>query len=68
MFYRTYYQVGGQVHIERTFEDWEPGRVISCAACGRVMSVCVCVRMCRPANTVICPFVDSCSHDAFLAL
>ncbi|KAI4905895.1 hypothetical protein NFI96_013270 [Prochilodus magdalenae] len=33
--FRNYYQVGGQVHIERTFEDWEPGRVISCAACGQ---------------------------------
>uniref|UniRef100_A0AAR2JU10 RNA helicase n=1 Tax=Pygocentrus nattereri TaxID=42514 RepID=A0AAR2JU10_PYGNA len=32
--FKNYYQVGGQVHLGRTFEDWEPGRVISCASCG----------------------------------
>ncbi|XP_072549057.1 ATP-dependent RNA helicase DHX58 [Salminus brasiliensis] len=32
--FKNYYKVGGQVHLDRTFEDWEPGRVISCAACG----------------------------------
>ncbi|TSK28011.1 putative ATP-dependent RNA helicase DHX58 [Bagarius yarrelli] len=29
------YKVGGQVYLERKFEDWEPGRTISCAACGK---------------------------------
>uniref|UniRef100_A0A8B9LG79 RNA helicase n=1 Tax=Astyanax mexicanus TaxID=7994 RepID=A0A8B9LG79_ASTMX len=33
--FKNYYKVGGQVHLDRTFEDWEPGRVISCASCGR---------------------------------
>lgn len=28
--FRKHYKVGGQVAIERSFEDWEPGRIISC--------------------------------------
>ncbi|XP_051987281.1 ATP-dependent RNA helicase DHX58-like isoform X1 [Xyrauchen texanus] len=30
-----YYKAGGPVFLERTFEDWEPGRVISCSKCGK---------------------------------
>ncbi|KAM9457128.1 ATP-dependent RNA helicase DHX58 [Clarias gariepinus] len=33
--FETFYKAGGQVYLERTFEDWEPGRTISCAACGK---------------------------------
>ncbi|XP_030649474.1 ATP-dependent RNA helicase DHX58 [Chanos chanos] len=33
--FKVYYKIGGQVQLERTFEDWEPGRVISCATCGK---------------------------------
>ncbi|MCI4384914.1 hypothetical protein PGIGA_G00044280 [Pangasianodon gigas] len=33
--FERFYKVGGQVYLERTFEDWEPGRTISCAACGQ---------------------------------
>uniref|UniRef100_A0A674CXM7 RNA helicase n=1 Tax=Salmo trutta TaxID=8032 RepID=A0A674CXM7_SALTR len=32
--FEKYYKTGGQPAL-KTFEDWEPGRVISCAACGR---------------------------------
>lgn len=28
--FKTHYKVGGQVVLDRTFEDWEPGCVISC--------------------------------------
>ncbi|XP_016395114.1 probable ATP-dependent RNA helicase DHX58 [Sinocyclocheilus rhinocerous] len=30
-----HYRTGGQVSLERNFEDWEPGRVISCNKCGK---------------------------------
>ncbi|NP_001265738.1 probable ATP-dependent RNA helicase DHX58 [Ictalurus punctatus] len=33
--FERFYKVGGQVYLERTFEDWEPGRTISCVACGQ---------------------------------
>ncbi|XP_061080324.1 ATP-dependent RNA helicase DHX58-like isoform X1 [Conger conger] len=33
--FEVYYKAGEKVELERTFEDWEPGRVISCADCGR---------------------------------
>ncbi|KAK5855947.1 hypothetical protein PBY51_007576 [Eleginops maclovinus] len=29
------YKVGGQVVLEKTFEDWEPGRKISCRKCDK---------------------------------
>ncbi|KAK6311591.1 hypothetical protein J4Q44_G00172550 [Coregonus suidteri] len=32
--FERYYKTNGQTLL-KTFEDWEPGRVISCAACGR---------------------------------
>ncbi|XP_045890332.1 probable ATP-dependent RNA helicase DHX58 [Micropterus dolomieu] len=28
--FKRHYKVGGQVVLERSFEDWEPGRTISC--------------------------------------
>ncbi|XP_070703643.1 ATP-dependent RNA helicase DHX58 [Pempheris klunzingeri] len=28
--FKEHYKVGGQVVLEKTFEDWEPGRTISC--------------------------------------
>ncbi|KAF7668747.1 hypothetical protein LDENG_00290920 [Lucifuga dentata] len=28
--FEQHYKAGGQVYLERSFEDWEPGRVISC--------------------------------------
>lgn len=34
--YRRYYKCGGQVHLGRSFEDWEPGRTINCAKCEKV--------------------------------
>ncbi|XP_065135842.1 ATP-dependent RNA helicase DHX58 [Paramisgurnus dabryanus] len=33
--FKRYYNVGGQVTLERRFEDWEPGRIISCSKCGK---------------------------------
>ncbi|XP_010873108.1 probable ATP-dependent RNA helicase DHX58 [Esox lucius] len=33
--FKCYYKVGGQVYLERTFQEWEPGRVICCAACSK---------------------------------
>ncbi|XP_056091848.1 probable ATP-dependent RNA helicase DHX58 [Rhinichthys klamathensis goyatoka] len=33
--FKRHYRTGGQVILERTFEDWEPGRVISCSKCGQ---------------------------------
>ncbi|XP_039543155.1 probable ATP-dependent RNA helicase DHX58 isoform X2 [Pimephales promelas] len=33
--FKRFYKTGGQVVLERTFEDWEPGRVISCSKCGQ---------------------------------
>ncbi|KAG5831813.1 hypothetical protein ANANG_G00283360 [Anguilla anguilla] len=30
-----YYKAGAKVELDRTFEDWEPGREISCANCGK---------------------------------
>ncbi|XP_051994856.1 ATP-dependent RNA helicase DHX58-like [Xyrauchen texanus] len=33
--FETYYKAGGQVCLERSFEDWEPGRVINCIHCGK---------------------------------
>lgn len=41
-FHRRHYRAGGQVVLERSFEDWEPGRVISCRNCGKVQIVLVC--------------------------
>ncbi|XP_024245923.2 probable ATP-dependent RNA helicase DHX58 [Oncorhynchus tshawytscha] len=32
--FEKYYKTGEQTPL-KTFEDWEPGRVISCAACGK---------------------------------
>ncbi|XP_048847929.1 probable ATP-dependent RNA helicase DHX58 [Brienomyrus brachyistius] len=32
--FKKYYRAGGQVHLEKSFKDWNPGRRISCAACG----------------------------------
>ncbi|CAL8273211.1 unnamed protein product [Lota lota] len=29
--FETYYKAGGQIHLPKTFEDWEPGRTIHCA-------------------------------------
>ncbi|XP_029912843.1 ATP-dependent RNA helicase DHX58 [Myripristis murdjan] len=31
--FEEHYKVGGQAPIPRTFDDWEPGRVISCRKC-----------------------------------
>ncbi|NP_001244086.1 ATP-dependent RNA helicase DHX58 [Danio rerio] len=31
--FKNHYKVGDQVNMERTFEDWEPGRIISCRKC-----------------------------------
>lgn len=28
--YRKHYKVGAQVRLPRSFEDWEPGCIISC--------------------------------------
>nr|WLW15875.1 LGP2 [Spinibarbus sinensis] len=33
--FERHYRAGGQVVLERSFEDWEPGRVISCRNCGK---------------------------------
>ncbi|KAL0992774.1 hypothetical protein UPYG_G00098220 [Umbra pygmaea] len=33
--FEMYYKVGSQVCLEKNFLDWEPGRVISCAACSK---------------------------------
>ncbi|XP_051571534.1 probable ATP-dependent RNA helicase DHX58 [Myxocyprinus asiaticus] len=33
--FETYYKAGGKVFLERSFEDWEPGRVIHCNHCGK---------------------------------
>lgn len=33
--FRKHYRTGGQVTLGRTFEDWEPGRTINCAKCGK---------------------------------
>lgn len=33
--FERHYKAGGQVHLDRHFEDWEPGCVISCAVCGK---------------------------------
>ncbi|XP_064177896.1 probable ATP-dependent RNA helicase DHX58 [Anguilla rostrata] len=32
---RKCYRLGGQIVLNKTFEDWKPGRKISCAACGQ---------------------------------
>uniref|UniRef100_A0A8C4HZE6 RNA helicase n=1 Tax=Dicentrarchus labrax TaxID=13489 RepID=A0A8C4HZE6_DICLA len=29
--FKRHYKIGGQVNLERTFEDWEPGHTISCS-------------------------------------
>uniref|UniRef100_A0A3B3Q7J4 RNA helicase n=1 Tax=Paramormyrops kingsleyae TaxID=1676925 RepID=A0A3B3Q7J4_9TELE len=34
--FKKYYRAGGQIHLEKSFKDWNPGRKISCAACGVV--------------------------------
>ncbi|XP_020488255.2 probable ATP-dependent RNA helicase DHX58 [Labrus bergylta] len=31
--FKNYYKVGEQVMLEKTFEDWEPGHIISCNSC-----------------------------------
>uniref|UniRef100_A0A8C9SQ46 RNA helicase n=1 Tax=Scleropages formosus TaxID=113540 RepID=A0A8C9SQ46_SCLFO len=33
--FKMYYRTGGQVQLTKTFEDWTPGRKISCADCGK---------------------------------
>ncbi|XP_053195285.1 ATP-dependent RNA helicase DHX58-like [Scomber japonicus] len=33
--FRKHYKVGGQVRIGKSFEDWEPGRTISCKDCNQ---------------------------------
>ncbi|XP_043089590.1 probable ATP-dependent RNA helicase DHX58 isoform X1 [Puntigrus tetrazona] len=33
--FERHYKTGGQVFLERSFEDWEPGRLISCRKCGK---------------------------------
>uniref|UniRef100_A0A9J7ZDT0 RNA helicase n=1 Tax=Cyprinus carpio carpio TaxID=630221 RepID=A0A9J7ZDT0_CYPCA len=33
--FERHYIAGGQVVLEKSFEDWEPGRVISCKNCGK---------------------------------
>ncbi|KAJ7992343.1 hypothetical protein DPEC_G00277540 [Dallia pectoralis] len=33
--FEHYYKVGGQVRLDRSFQDWEPGRAIRCAACSK---------------------------------
>ncbi|XP_026063869.1 ATP-dependent RNA helicase DHX58 [Carassius auratus] len=33
--FERHYRAGGQVVLEKSFEDWEPGRVISCRNCGK---------------------------------
>ncbi|KAK2916197.1 hypothetical protein Q8A67_000571 [Cirrhinus molitorella] len=33
--FKKHYRAGGQVCLERSFEDWEPGRVINCKKCGK---------------------------------
>lgn len=36
------------LEIERDWEEWEEGRGVLCAACGRVAeSACLCVCVCR---------------------
>uniref|UniRef100_A0AAY4CWN9 RNA helicase n=1 Tax=Denticeps clupeoides TaxID=299321 RepID=A0AAY4CWN9_9TELE len=32
--FKNHYRSGGQVRLERDFEEWEPGRTISCQKCG----------------------------------
>ncbi|KAI1896464.1 hypothetical protein AGOR_G00095060 [Albula goreensis] len=32
---RNHYRLGGRIVLPRTFEDWEPGRKVSCAKCGQ---------------------------------
>uniref|UniRef100_A0A9J8BVK0 RNA helicase n=1 Tax=Cyprinus carpio carpio TaxID=630221 RepID=A0A9J8BVK0_CYPCA len=39
--FERHYIAGGQVVLEKSFEDWEPGRVISCKNCGKVEIVLV---------------------------
>ncbi|XP_067089203.1 probable ATP-dependent RNA helicase DHX58 [Osmerus mordax] len=33
--FERHYKAGGKVHLDRHFENWEPGRVISCATCSK---------------------------------
>nr|WOF00804.1 DExH-box helicase 58 [Osteobrama belangeri] len=33
--FERHYMAGGQIFLERSFEDWEPGRVINCRKCGK---------------------------------
>ncbi|XP_046894879.1 probable ATP-dependent RNA helicase DHX58 [Hypomesus transpacificus] len=33
--FERHYKAGGKVHLDRRFEDWEPGRAISCATCSK---------------------------------
>ncbi|XP_073689365.1 ATP-dependent RNA helicase DHX58 [Garra rufa] len=33
--FERHYRTGGPVVLERSFEDWEPGRVINCRNCGK---------------------------------
>lgn len=33
--FQKHYKVGGEVMLEKSFEDWEPGRTISCSKCNQ---------------------------------
>ncbi|KAM6957770.1 ATP-dependent RNA helicase DHX58 [Aplochiton taeniatus] len=33
--FKGHYSTGGQVNLGKTFEDWEPGRTVSCAKCSK---------------------------------
>ncbi|XP_026888819.1 probable ATP-dependent RNA helicase DHX58 [Electrophorus electricus] len=33
--FKKHYNKGNQIYLDRSFEDWEPGHTISCAACGQ---------------------------------
>ncbi|KAG7492292.1 hypothetical protein MATL_G00012880 [Megalops atlanticus] len=33
--FKSRYRLGGQIVLPRTFEDWRPGRKVSCAKCGQ---------------------------------
>ncbi|XP_068574914.1 ATP-dependent RNA helicase DHX58 [Cebidichthys violaceus] len=33
--FKKHYKVGGEVMLEKSFEDWEPGRTINCSKCNQ---------------------------------
>ncbi|KAM8844755.1 ATP-dependent RNA helicase DHX58 [Spinachia spinachia] len=33
--FKSYYTVGGEVMIGKSFEDWEPGRTVNCSTCNK---------------------------------